>query len=258
MTGTGNRLLDATTAVFGQVILNRTVDASTFTITAGTSVPLGTNPTVNLGAGAITWSGNFSATGTISYTGGNATFGAASVITGTFTWKHLVATNFTVNATTTWPSTGGFEYNVTTANSRVFAGGGKTFALFRRTGSNSAQISITGTNTFTAFEDNEGSVAHTLIFPNVTTTVGTFAVSGSVGKLVTLARTGAAGTFTLTKSTPGNVTTVAFISVSNSTVDASPIWYAGATPPSVDGGGNTNWVFAASSNVKTRKTTTFM
>jgi len=254
VTGSGNWSLDATAVTFGQVILNRTVDATTTLITAGTEVPLGTNPTINLGFNPVTWSGDFSATGVISYTGGNATFGAASVITGTFTWKHLVATNFTVNAATTWPSTGGFEYNVTTANNRVFAGGGKTFALFRRTGSNSAQISITGTNTFTAFEDNEGSVAHTLIFPNVTTTVGTFAVSGSVGKLVTLARTGAAGTFTLTKSTAGNVTQVAFISVSNSTVDVAPVWYAGATPPSVDGTGNTNWIFTeAPVSIKNRK-----
>ena len=252
VTGSGNFTLDATTVTFGQVILNRTVDASTTSISAGTEIPLGTNPTINLGFNPVTWSGDFSATGVISYTGGNVTFGAASVITGTFTWKHLVATNFTVNAATTWPSTGGFEYNVTTANNRVFAGGGKTFALFRRTGSNGAQIDITGTNTFTAFEDNEGSVAHTIVFPNVTTTVGTFAVAGSVGKLVTLTRTGGAGTFTLTKSTGGNVDTVDYISVSNSTVDASPIWYAGAN--STDGTGNTNWIFtAAPGGIKTRK-----
>jgi len=254
MTGTGNRLLDATTAVFGQVILNRTVDASTFTITAGTSVPLGTNPTVNLGAGAITWSGDFSATGTVAYTGGAITFGAGTVGTGTFVWKVLSATSFTLNAATTWPSTGGVWFDVTTANTRNLDGAGKTFASFMRTGANAALIQITGANTFGTFTDNDGLVAHSLTFPNATTTVGTFAVAGSVGKLVTLARTGAAGTFTLTKSTAGDVTQVAFISVSNSTVDVAPAWYAGATPPSVDGGGNTNWIFtAAPGGAKTRK-----
>lgn len=246
VTGTVNASLDATTAVFGTVTFNRsTGTASTFTVTAGTTVPLGVTPTINLGSGNVTWSGNFSATGTISYTGGAVTLGAATVATGTFTWKHLSAVNFTVNAATTWPATGGIWFSVTAAGTRTFAGASKTYASFRRSGSNGALVAITGTNTFGTFIDNDAQVAHSITFPNVTTTVGSFIVRGATGKLVTLQRTGGAGTFTLAKSTAGDVNEVGFISVSNSTVDASPIWYAGVTPPSVDGGGNTNWIFTA-------------
>ena len=252
MTGTANAVLDAAPVTFTQVIFNRSTGAaSTFTVGVGTTAPLGTTPTVNLGSGAVTWVGNFSATGTIAYTGGAVTFGASTVITGTFTWKQLTPVSFTLNAATTWPSTGGVWFDVTSANTRTLAGAGKTFASFQRTGSNAAEIIITGTNTFTTFTDNDGLVAHTLTFPNVTTTVGTFDVAGSVGKLVTLQRTGGAGTFTLTKSTAGAVNTVDYISVSNSTVDASPKWYAGSN--STDGTGNTNWIFGDEPAAKTRK-----
>ena len=252
ITGTGNCSLSVLSGSLGSVILNRnTGSVSTFTVGTGFAVPLGTNPTVNLGSGAVTWSGNFSATGTIAYTGGAVTFGASTVITGTFTWKQLTPVSFTLNAATTWPSTGGVWFDVTSANTRTLAGAGKTFASFQRTGSNAAEIIITGTNTFTTFTDNDGLVAHTLTFPNVTTTVGTFDVAGSVGKLVTLQRTGGAGTFTLTKSTAGAVNTVDYISVSNSTVDASPKWYAGSN--STDGTGNTNWIFGDEPAAKTRK-----
>lgn len=238
--------LDAPTVTFGQVVFSKnfsTVAATT--ISAGTTVPLGTDPTVTLTNGALALNGNFSATGTISYTGGAVTLGAGTVVTGSFTWKHLSAVNFTVNAATTWASTGGIWFSVTAAGTRTFAGAGKTYASFRRSGSNGALVVITGTNTFGTFIDNDAQVAHSITFPNVTTTVGSFVVRGATGKLVTLQRTGGSGTFTLAKSTAGNVDEVGFISVSNSTVDASPIWYAGVTPPSVDGGGNTNWIFTA-------------
>ena len=248
--GTGAVVVDATTVTFGQFIFNRGVTTGSTTVTAGTTLPLGTDPIIVTGTGAFAWSGNMSATGTITYANGGAvTFGAASVVTGTFVWKSMIG-DFTLNAATTWPATGGYEASFASSTARFLAGAGKTFASLRRSGAGSGTFTITGTNTFTLFRDDDGTVAHTIVFPNVTTTVGQFLVRGSSGKLVTLIRTGAAGTFTLAKSTAGNVDQVAFISVSNSTVDASPVWYAGLTPPSVDGGGNTNWIFTDPPNIQ--------
>ena len=210
------------------------------TVAASTTVPL---VSCSIGTGTLTINGTI--TGSCPLLCGPFTTGAGSFVTGAFS---IVCTNgaFTMNATGTISSTASVTMNMLLGTARTFAGAGKTYASLSRTGAGTGTLTITGTNTFVnGIYDTQGSIAHTIVFPNVTTTVGTFRVNGSVGKLVTLTRTGGAGTFTLAKSTAGDVNQVHHISVSNSTVDASPIWYAGVTPPSVDGGGNTNWIFTA-------------
>lgn len=235
-TGTATATLTSPGITWAQVVINRTFSASTTTIANGSTVPLGVDPSSTLGTtfninGAVSWSGTWSL---FSFT---VTLASTAVMSGTGNVELTAVTTFSVNASTTWAATLGVIWNVTEVNSRIFGGGGKTFALFRRIGSSNGQISITGNNTFTALEDNLGLIAHTLAFPAGTTTVGTFAVAGSATKLVTIS-----GTSTLT-TTGGDVTGVDYISVSNSTVDVSPAWYAGAN--STDGGGNTNWIFGA-------------
>lgn len=243
--------LDADTAttitMAGITFANSTLTAGgnfSVTIAASTSIPLVSGATINLGTGTLTVNGTLTGNGPVALTG-SFTTGASSSVAGTFVLT-ITSGAFTMNATGTVANTVGIVMNFTTATGRTFAGGGKTYASLGRTGAGSGTLTITGTNTFVgAFSDTEGSVAHTIIFPNVTTTVGAFRVNGSSGKLVTLARTGGAGTFTLTTTGTSDINQVHHISVSNSTVDAAPVWYAGATPPSVDGGGNTNWIFTA-------------
>ncbi len=233
--------ITATAATFGTCTLTGS-DAITFTIAAGTSITLAANQTFG-STGLVTVTGTLNLLGDFNLMG-SLTTSAGSTLSGTATVK-LTEGTFTMNATGTVSNTIGVWMNFTGGTARTFAGGDKTYAMLRRSGAGAGTLTITGTNTFVgAIYDNDGQVAHTITFPNVTTTVGGFFVRGSTGKLVTLTRTGAAGTFTLT-TTGGRVNQVGFISVSNSTVDAAPAWYAGATPPSVNGGGNTNWNFSA-------------
>jgi hypothetical protein len=129
----------------------------------------------------------------------------------------------------------------TTTGARTFAGGGKTYGKLTIGGATgTSTLTITGANTFSEIASTK-TVAHTIVFPNVTTTVGAFTVQGSSGNVVTLSRTGASGTFTLAKS-GGGIVGSNFLSISNSTASPSNTWYAGAN--STDGGGNTGWIFA--------------
>lgn len=235
--GANTTTVTATATTFGSPC---TIPLKTnFTVAAGTTIPLGASPTTGQ-TGLLTISGTITLSG--SWTSdGAVTIGAGGVISGTCTL--LIAANFTMNATGT-PGTLTVSMDFPSSTARTFAGGGKTYVSLTRTGSGSGALTITGTNTFTnGIFDSAGSVAHTITFPNATTTVGQFVVRGSAGKLVTLQRTGGAGTFTLAKSTAGSVVACDYLSISNSTVDVSPVWYAGAN--STNGGGNTNWVFTA-------------
>lgn len=232
--------LTATAHTFATSLVNKS--SGGFTLAAGTAITLengSTATTTNIngtltlpnGATYTASAGDFnvSATGTVT-TSGAATF--------------ATDTGVTINASATISGAISVLVTANTATARTIALGGKTYANFTRSGSGSGTRTITGTNTFTGtFQDNEGSVAHTIVFPNVTTTVGDFIVAGSSGKLVTLSRTGGAGTFTLTKTGGGRIDDCDYLSISNSTVDASPEWYAGAN--STDGTGNTNWIFTA-------------
>lgn len=123
----------------------------------------------------------------------------------------------------------------------TFNGGGLTYNNMWITGVTGSPFVFTGTNTFNDFKDDDTS-AHTITFPNVTTTVSTFTVSGvdSTHK-ITLARTGASGTFTLSAST-GQICRD-FLSISNSAATGGASWFAGAN--STNGGGNSGWTFTA-------------
>lgn len=138
--------------------------------------------------------------------------------------------------------TGEIILSDTTTGARTFGGGGKTYGKLTIGGATGAStLTITGTNTFTEIASTK-TVAHTIIFPNVTTTTGDWTISGSSGNLVTLSRTGASGTFTLAKS-GGGVVSTNFLSISNSAATPSNTWYAGTN--STNGGGNTGWIFTA-------------
>jgi hypothetical protein len=152
---------------------------------------------------------------------------------------------------TVWSIAAGVTLNKETANvllsststvARTFAGGGKSYNKLTIGGATgTSTLTLTGMNTFTEIASTK-TVAHTIIFPNVTTTVDNFTVAGTVGNVVTLSRTGGSGTFTLSKTGSGVVSSD-YLSISNSAASPSLTWYAGSN--STDGGGNSGWIFAA-------------
>lgn len=150
----------------------------------------------------------------------------------------------TINA-----GTSTIKFTNTTNNSVTFGGNGETYnnVWFDR-GASTGGITILGTNTFAQFKDT-GTAAHTITFPNVTTTVTSFVVNGSAGNVITLQRTGGSGTWTISDTTGTN--TCEYISLSNSTATGGATFNAFLEDGSVDGGGNTGWNFYDIADVTT-------
>ncbi len=192
-------------------------------------------------------SGTFDANGKGVKTGLFASSGASTrvILMGTGTWEltgtGTVWDTSTATGLTVTPSSSTIKITDSTNTAITFAGGGKTFAnVYWNRGASTATNTVTGTNTFADFKD-DGTGTHSIVFPNVTTTVSSFSVSGTSGHLITLARTGGSGTFTLS-SNSGTIS-CDYLAISNSTATGGSAWYAGAN--STDGGGNTGWVFTA-------------
>ncbi len=249
----GNGTVTATSYTFGTCQLDKGIN-----IAAGTTIPLGANPVSAMGADQLTINGTITFTGIYDLSGCTSlNFSATTVLSGDMTFfLQGAGADFSCNAAATF---GNLRFVINAG--MIFAGAGKTFVSLTKvatgTGAVAGTVTMTGANTFTdgIYDLTAGMVnAHTWIFPNTTTTVGTFRFTGAAGKLITLQRTGGAGTFTL-HATGAAVISCTFISVSNSTVDVSPIWYAGAS--STNGGGNTNWVFQNSPTIAKQKKTIF-
>jgi alpha-tubulin suppressor-like RCC1 family protein len=150
-------------------------------------------------------------------------------------WDTSTTTGLTFNR-----DTANIVLSNTTTTARTFAGGGLTYNNLTIGGATgTSTLTIEGANTFNTLASTK-TVAHTIVFPNVTTTVSNWTIKGTAGNIVTLSRTGGSGTFTLAKS-GGVVSGVDYLSISNSTASPTNIWYAGSN--STDGGGNTNWLF---------------
>ena len=149
-------------------------------------------------------------------------------------WNVATTTGLTLNANTST-----IVLSNTSSNARTFAGGSLTYNNLTIGGSTgTSTLTITGTNTFATLASTK-TVAHTITFPNVTTTVSDWTISGSAGAVVTLQRTGASGTWTINKTGGGEILAT-YLTVSNSTATPSNTWYADI---STDGGGNTGWLF---------------
>lgn len=215
----------------------------------GTSVLLGDNfssdatNTVTLTSGVFNASNYNVSTGLFASSNSNTrtiTMGSGTwTLSGTGTvWNLATTTNLTFNK-----NTANIVLSNTTTTARTFAGGGRTYNNLTIGGATgTSTLTITGTNTFDTLASTK-TVAHTIVFPNVTTTVSNWTITGTAGNVVTLSRTGASGTFTLAKSGGGVISGVDYLSISNSTASPTNTWYAGAN--STDGGGNTNWLFTA-------------
>jgi len=182
--------------------------------------------------GALTWSGLLTIT--------NTNLSATGTLTGPFT-PSIVINDGTPNFTgATFTNAFSLTMTQTTATARTFTGGGLTYINYVRNGSGSGTTIIDSSNTFTTFTDNAGLVAHTLTFTSGTTqTAASFALAGASGKILTLNSSTPASAATLHR-TDGLNTSAGFLSIQDSTVDASPLWEAAN---STNVSGNTNWIF---------------
>jgi len=195
-------------------LISGTIDAKTYNLTCTTFAATGSVArTILMGSGLWT------------LTGTGAVWSISS--TGSFTFNRNTANILLSNTTTT---------------ARSFDGGSLTYNKLTIGGATGiSTLTITGTNTFSELASTK-TVAHTIVFPNVTTTVTAWTISGTSGNVVTLQRTGASGTWTIAK-TGGGVIGADFLSISNSTATPTNTWYAGTN--STNGGGNTDWLFTA-------------
>lgn len=241
LNGTGTQTINMSASLGGTgpnlFTVNKTAGALTF---QNRSYSFGANPSTNVGTGSISFStgSTGSATGTWSNTGA-FTLAGTGILSGV-TSLNVTEGSITIQGATTIPSNLNVTMTITSATARTFAGVGKTYGNFYRTGAGGGTLTITGSNTFAEFKDNDGSVAHSILFTAGTTqTVSSFVVDGSSGKLVTIGSPTAA-THTLT--TTGGAVSCTYLSISFSVVDASPTWTADVN--STDGGNNTNWIFA--------------
>jgi hypothetical protein len=241
----------------GVVVMSLTTGTSTIT---SNGISLSVAMTKNNVGGTVQLADDLVITGTLTLTHGGFNDNNHNVSCGIFSSSNANARSITMGTLSLWTLTGtGTVWNVATTTNLTFtrgtatikitdssntditfAGGGLTYYnLWFARGASTATNTITGTNTFLDFKDN-GSAAHTIVWPNVTTTFTSFNVNGSSGNLITLARTGGSGTFTLALSGGGRVD-VNYLSISNSAASPASTWFAGIN--STNGGSNTGWVF---------------
>lgn len=188
MSGTSGTQLITTNGV--------TIDAPiTFNGVGGTfqlqdSLIAGSTRTVTLSAGTLDLNAQTASIGLFSSTGANvrsiAFNGGTTAVTGaTYT---VSGSNFTTSGSGT--------INMTSASSKTFAGGGKSYPTLNQGGAGT--LIITGANTFANMTNTVQPC--TITFPaSTTTTVSNFNVNGTAGNLVTLNSSTPGTRFTLAK-----------------------------------------------------------
>jgi hypothetical protein len=192
----------------------------TLTLTAGTFDASNYNVTVN----AFT----NTSTSTRTLTMGSGTWSIASG-----GWNPTL-TGLTLNVNTS-------TIKLSTTGSMTFAGQGLTYYnLDFGGGTLNAIMTISGSNTFTTISSSASTAASIRFTAGTTQTITNFTASGTSGNLLTLRSVTAGSKWYLSK-TSGTVS-IDYVSITDSTVNAGPSWYAGAN--STDGGNNIGWVFS--------------
>jgi len=179
---------------------------------------------------------------TYSVTTAAVTASSATIGLGTGTWTVFGTGALWNCSTATITGSGEIILSDNTTTARTFIAGTSTYGKLT-IGGNTSTSTTTISAVALSFSEiaSTKTVAHTIVFPNVTTTTAAWSVNGSSGNVVTLSRTGASGTFTLAKSGGGTVT-ADWLSISNSTATPGSTWTA---TNSIDGGGNTGWTITA-------------
>ena len=150
---------------------------------------------------------------------------------------NLSTTNFTLTST-------GSTISITDtgATTKTFIGGGNSYGALSISGGGAGSVDFTGANTFASLPQITGGTK-TIRFTAATTTSFTGGTSfGNGANLITISSITAA---THTLSMAAGTVAGTSLSLTNSIATGGAAWYAGATPPSVDNGGNTGWIFTA-------------
>jgi hypothetical protein len=201
-----NSLLINSTQLF--VHSNGTLNLNGYTLTVGASYSTG------VGTKNITFNG-----GTLVCPGTGTVFNCSE------------PTGFTTTA-----GTGTGAISLTSASGKSFSGGGSTYNCTLNNGGAGA-LSVIGSNTFTALANSVQPTTF-LFTAGTTQTVTNWNVSGTEGNLVTIGSVTAAS-HTLFKAS-GTVS-ADYLSISRSAATGGAVWDAGEN--SLDGGGNSGWIF---------------
>lgn len=198
-----------------------TIGASrTLTLTNGTFNA--NNKNVSLGSFAL-------GSGTKTLTLGSGTW--TVVGSGTAWNANTNVANLTVSA-----STG--TISMTSASSKTFAGGAKTWPTLNQGGTGA--LTIQQSNTF-ANITNTVQPATITMTSGTTQTVTSFGVSGTAGNLITLNSSSAGSQATLSDSS--GVNSVSYTSIKDINATGGATWNAFVTSGNVDDGNNTGWDF---------------
>lgn len=162
---------------------------------------------------------------------------------------NLIATNamsvWSMGASLTLNSSGStIVFNSTSASTRTFSGGGKTYGTLTYTiAGSTGQMTVTGANIFDILNFSDATNARTLVLPASTTTtiLTTFNVNGTSGKLMTINSSSAGTTATLSKA--NGLVSCDYLSLKDSTATGGANWYAGAN--STQGTNVVGWTFTA-------------
>jgi hypothetical protein len=191
-----------------------------------------TNTILRNASGTIT--ANANVTATTFNIAGNAGLGS-----GTWTVTGAGAAAWTVGATSVITA-GTSTITMTSSSAKTFAGADKTYYNLIQGGIGT--LSVTGSNSF-------NDIAATAVPSTVTLTSGTtqtvsnFALSGTIGNLVTLNSSTPASAATLSKSS--GIISVSYLSIQDSTAAGGATWNAFTSAGSIDNGGNTGWNFSS-------------
>jgi len=130
-------------------------------------------------------------------------------------WNCSTPTNLSVTPGTS-------KISMTSASTKTFAGGNKTWGILNQGGAGA--LTITGTNTFADIQAS--SLPSTIIFPaSVTTTVSAFTAKGTAGNLLTLQSSSAGTQFNISKSS--GVVVADYLSLKDSSATGGAQWRAG-------------------------------
>lgn len=213
----------------------------TFTLADALTQLSSNNGTPNWGQNSSTFnSAGFSVTTTSPFVFNGGTWASGG---STVTVVQTSGAIFTAQSSSTITGSPSFTLP-TSASSRTFAGGGKTYGTLSYTVAGSTGgLTITGSNTFSTINFSDTSNARTLTLTSGTTTTitGLFNVHGSATATMSVISSSAGTPATLSKPN-GNVS-VDYLSIKDSMATGGASWCAGANSTSVSG--NTGWVFAA-------------
>jgi hypothetical protein len=192
----------------------------TLTLTNGTLD--GNNQSVTIGNFAL-------GSGTKTLTLGNNTWAVA----GTLWNANSNVANLTVSA-----STG--TISMTSASTKTFAGGGKTWPTLNQGGAGA--LTIQQSNTFTDITDTVQPATITLT-SGTTQTVTQFTASGTAGNLITLNASTPGSQATLTDN--GGVNSVSYVDIKDIAATGYGEWQAYTSNGNINSGNNVGWVFDA-------------